>query len=66
MMKWIVFLFLEFFTLYFEVQILIICNNYESTVGMIYSVKFVETYDINNEHMPMKWKFVIIVVWNIL
>jgi hypothetical protein len=29
--------------MYFEVQILAICNNYESDVGMKYNVKFVET-----------------------
>jgi hypothetical protein len=34
---------LEFFTMYSEVQILIICNNYEHDVGMNCNVKFVET-----------------------
>jgi hypothetical protein len=29
--------------MYYEVQILAICNNYESNVGMNCSVKFVET-----------------------
>jgi hypothetical protein len=29
--------------MYYEVQILAIDNNYESNVGMNYSVKFVET-----------------------
>jgi hypothetical protein len=29
MMKWIVILFLDFFTMYFEIQILVICNNHE-------------------------------------
>jgi hypothetical protein len=43
MMEWIVILFLEFFTMYFEVHILVIRNNYEYDVGMNYSVKFVET-----------------------
>jgi hypothetical protein len=43
MMKRIVTLFLEFFTMYFEVQNLGICNNHESDVGMNGSVKFVET-----------------------
>jgi len=43
MMKWIVILFMEFVTMYFEVQILIICNNREFDVGMNGSVKFVET-----------------------
>jgi hypothetical protein len=32
-----------FFILYFEVKILILCNNHESDVGMNCSVKFVET-----------------------
>jgi hypothetical protein len=43
MMKWIVILFLEFFLMYFEVQIMVICNNHESNVLMNDSVKFVET-----------------------
>jgi hypothetical protein len=43
MMKWIIILFLEFFTVYSEMQILIICNNHESDVGMNGNVKFVET-----------------------
>jgi hypothetical protein len=42
-MKWIVILFMEFFTMYYEMQILVICNNYEFDVGMNGSVKFVET-----------------------
>jgi len=29
--------------MYFEVQILVICNNHKSDVGMDGSVKFVET-----------------------
>ncbi len=29
--------------MYYEVQILVICNNYEFDVGMNGSVKFVET-----------------------
>jgi hypothetical protein len=29
--------------MYFEVHILVICNNHESDVGMNCSVKFVET-----------------------
>jgi hypothetical protein len=29
--------------MYFEVQILIICNNHESDVGMNGNVKFIET-----------------------
>jgi hypothetical protein len=31
------------FTMYFEVQILVICNNHESRIGMNNSVTFVET-----------------------
>jgi len=38
-----VIVFLKFFTMYYEMQILVICNNYESNVGMNGSVKFVET-----------------------
>ncbi len=41
-MKQIIILFLEFFIMYFEVQILVICNNQESNVGMNGIVKFVE------------------------
>jgi hypothetical protein len=29
--------------MYFEVQIMVICNNHESDIGMNGSVKFVET-----------------------
>jgi hypothetical protein len=43
MTKWIVILFQEFVTMYFEMQILVICNNHEYDVGMNGSVKFVET-----------------------
>jgi hypothetical protein len=43
MMKWIVILFLEVFFMYYEVQILVICNNHEFDVLMNGSVKFVET-----------------------
>jgi hypothetical protein len=43
MMKGIVIFFLEFFTMYFEVHIMVICNNHESDVGMNGIVKFVET-----------------------
>jgi hypothetical protein len=48
--------------MYFEMQIFIIFNNHESDVGMNGSVKFVETQDMNNEHMHMKCKFVVIVM----
>ncbi len=66
MMKRIVILFLEFFAMYFEMQILVLCNNHEFDVGMNGSVKFVETYNKNSEHMHVKCKFVVIVVWNIM
>jgi len=36
------FIFWSFFTMYCEVQILIVCNNHEYDVGMNGSVKFVE------------------------
>jgi hypothetical protein len=38
-----VIVFLKFFTMYFEVQILVICNNHEYDVGMNGSAKFIET-----------------------
>jgi hypothetical protein len=50
------------FTMYYKVQIMIICNNHEFDVGMNGSVKFVETKDINSEHMHVKCKYVVIVV----
>jgi hypothetical protein len=52
--------------MYFEVQILVISNNHEFNVGMNDSVKFVETWDKNSEHMHVKCKYVITIVWNIL
>jgi hypothetical protein len=66
MMKWIIILFLEFFTIYFEVKIITICNNHEFDVGMNGNVKFVDTKDKNNEHMHVKCKFIITTMWNIL
>jgi hypothetical protein len=42
-MKWIVMLFIEFFFMYYEVQVLVIYNNHEFDVLMNGSVKFVET-----------------------
>jgi hypothetical protein len=42
-MKLIVILFLELFTMYPEVKIVLMCNNHELGVGMNGSVKFVET-----------------------
>jgi hypothetical protein len=50
------------FTIYSEVQILVICNNHEFDVGMNGNVKFVETQDKNNEHMHVKCKYVVIIV----
>jgi hypothetical protein len=35
-------IFLEFFTMYSEVQILVISNNHESNVSMICNAKFVQ------------------------
>ncbi len=48
--------------MYFEMQILVICNNHEFDVGMNGSVKFIEIQDRNSEHMHVKCKHVIIVV----
>ncbi len=50
------------FLMYFEVQILVICNNHEFDVLMNGSVKFVETSNRNSEHMHVKCKFVVIIV----
>jgi len=52
--------------MYSKVQILVICNNYEYNVGMNGSVKFVEAWDKNSEHMHVKCKYVVTIVWNIL
>jgi hypothetical protein len=38
-----VIVFLKFFIMYSEVQILVICNNHEYGVGINGSVKFIET-----------------------
>ncbi len=35
-------LFMEFFIMYSEMQILVICNNHESNVGLNRNVKFVD------------------------
>jgi hypothetical protein len=48
--------------MYFEVQILVICNNHESDVGMNGSVKFVETQDKNSEHTHVKCKYIVAIV----
>jgi hypothetical protein len=63
-MKWIVILFLEFFTMYLEVQILVIWNNHEIGVLMNGRIKCVENLGRNNECMHVKCKFVIKVMWN--
>jgi hypothetical protein len=52
--------------MYFKVQLLVTCNNHEFDVGMDGNVKFVETQDRNSEHMHVKWKFIITVMWNIM
>ncbi len=44
--------------MYFEVQILNICNNHEYDVGMNCSVKFVEIEGRNSEHRHGKCKYV--------
>jgi hypothetical protein len=48
--------------MYFEVQILVICNNHESNVRMNGCVNFFETQDRNSEHMHVKCKYVVTVV----
>jgi hypothetical protein len=48
--------------MFYEVQILVICNNHEFDVLTNGSVKFVETSDRNSEHMHVKCKFVVIVM----
>ncbi len=45
-------------------QILVIWNNHESGVLMNGSVKCVEKQGRNTKCMQVKWKIVIIVVWN--
>jgi hypothetical protein len=50
-MKWIEALYLEFFTMYFEVQNLVIWNNHEYGVLMNGKVKCVENQGINSECM---------------
>jgi hypothetical protein len=48
--------------MYFEVQILVICNNHESNVGMNGSVKFVEILNKNSEHMHVKCKSIVTIM----
>jgi len=55
---------LELFTMYYEVQILVIWNNHESCVLMNGRVKHVENQGKNSECMHMKCNFVVIIVWN--
>jgi hypothetical protein len=50
--------------MYFEVQILVIWNNRESSVLMNVSVKCVEVQGRNNECMYVKCKSIVIIVWN--
>jgi hypothetical protein len=64
MMKGIAILFLKFFTMYFEVQIMVIWNNHEYGVLMNGSVKCVENWGKNNECMHVKCKYVVTTVWN--
>jgi hypothetical protein len=64
MMKWVVILFLEFFTMYSEMQIMVVWNNHESGVLMNGNVKGVEKQSRNRKCMHVMCKFVIIVVWN--
>jgi hypothetical protein len=45
---------------------MVICNDYEYDVGMNNNVKFAETWNKNSEHMPMKCKYVVTIMWNIL
>jgi hypothetical protein len=55
---------LEFFTMYYEVQILVIWNNHEYNVLMNGNAKCVENEWKNNGCMKVKCKYVVIVVWN--
>jgi hypothetical protein len=48
--------------MYPKVKIFVICNNHEPDVGMNSSVKFVETENMNNEHMHVKCKYFVIIV----
>jgi len=48
--------------MYYEVHIGVICNDHESDVRMNGNVKFVETLDMNSEHMHVKYKYVVTVV----
>ncbi len=55
---------LEFFTMYFKVQILVIWNNHEFGVLMNGIIKCVDNQGKNSECMHVKCKYVVIVVWN--
>jgi hypothetical protein len=52
------------FTMYFEVQILVIWNNLEFGVLMNGYVKCVENCGRNSGCMHVKCKYVVIVMWN--
>jgi hypothetical protein len=45
---------MEFFIMYFEMKILVICNNHAFDVEMNGNVKCVDIENINSEHMHMK------------
>jgi hypothetical protein len=64
MMKWVIILFLDFFTIYSEVQILVIWNNHEFGVSMNCNVKCVENQGKNSECMHVKCKCVVTITWN--
>jgi hypothetical protein len=64
MMKWIVILFLEFFTMYSKVQILVVWNNHEIGVLTNGKVKCAKNLSKNHECMHVKCKFLVIVLWN--
>jgi hypothetical protein len=48
--------------MYFEMQILVICNNHEFDVRMNGSLTFVETFDKNCEHRHVKCKSIVTIM----
>ncbi len=50
--------------MYFEIHILVICNNHEVGVLMNENVRCVEKYCKNSGCMHVKCNYVIAVVWN--
>jgi hypothetical protein len=48
--------------MYFEVQILVICNNHEYDVLMNGNVNYVENEGMNSECMHMKCKHVVTIM----